>query len=347
MLTLLPVLSVSSPFKAPSSAPVKRARESDITSDSENVDPVVFNSPSKRVKNFEGTPVKVKPKFTLTDSTIWSEPARKTTGLSLSVPPTTTSTPISHSRGSPKLKHRMSLLGSKRRTSSALYRRINPSSTTASPLPFSIDAALSGTVSTPGPSTAAADIVNASISELLEPIAPRSTASSKPIPNNWFFEIHEDTPDQEAANLMEHSASVLDISSDDDSITARAKDALERGKENIPPPEYTGPTRRSRDAAGPAAHKGIKCAKKAAKYAAAMAVGVDDILEDRKALQEMDATVFWDDDSEETATDAAAENRAEQPALVTEPVYTALLVPAPADPTIVIHEDDNARDSIA
>lgn len=58
------------------------------------------------------------------------------------------------------------------------------------------------------------------------------------MPNSWFFEIHEDTPEQEAANLMEHSASVLDISSDDDMETKRRNEELERGKENIPPPDF-------------------------------------------------------------------------------------------------------------
>lgn len=58
------------------------------------------------------------------------------------------------------------------------------------------------------------------------------------MPNGWFFEIHEDTPEQEAANLMEHSASVLDISSDDDVATKQRNEEQERGKENIPPPDF-------------------------------------------------------------------------------------------------------------
>jgi hypothetical protein len=52
----------------------------------------------------------------------------------------------------------------------------------------------------------------------------------------WFFDIHEDTPEQEAANLMEHSASVLDISSDDDLSTKNRNE--DRGKENVPPPDW-------------------------------------------------------------------------------------------------------------
>lgn len=55
------------------------------------------------------------------------------------------------------------------------------------------------------------------------------------MPKSWFFDIHEDSPEQEAANLMEHSASVLDISSDDDGETKRRNEEKEKGKENIPP----------------------------------------------------------------------------------------------------------------
>jgi len=56
------------------------------------------------------------------------------------------------------------------------------------------------------------------------------------MPKGWFFEIHEDSPEQEAANLMEHSASVLDISSEDDAETKNRNE--DRGKENIPPPDF-------------------------------------------------------------------------------------------------------------
>lgn len=48
----------------------------------------------------------------------------------------------------------------------------------------------------------------------------------------WFFEIHEDTPEETATNLMEHGACCLDISSDEESA-ARARE--ERGKENVAP----------------------------------------------------------------------------------------------------------------
>ena len=52
------------------------------------------------------------------------------------------------------------------------------------------------------------------------------------MPSGWFFDIHEDTPEEEAANLMEHSTGILDISSDDEATPLKKDD---RGKENIPP----------------------------------------------------------------------------------------------------------------
>lgn len=66
------------------------------------------------------------------------------------------------------------------------------------------------------------------------------------MPKAWFFEIHEDTAEQEAANLMEHSASVLDISSDDD-VESKTRNE-DRGKENIPPPDFRASQPRSQAA---------------------------------------------------------------------------------------------------
>lgn len=51
-------------------------------------------------------------------------------------------------------------------------------------------------------------------------------------PASWMFNIHVDTPDEEATNTMQHFAGRLDIS--DDEGKANMDD---RGKENIPPNE--------------------------------------------------------------------------------------------------------------
>ena len=57
------------------------------------------------------------------------------------------------------------------------------------------------------------------------------------MPKSWFFYIHEDTPEEGATILMEHSVCTLDISYDDDCETKRTNE-MERGKENIPPPDF-------------------------------------------------------------------------------------------------------------
>jgi hypothetical protein len=52
--------------------------------------------------------------------------------------------------------------------------------------------------------------------------------------SSWFFDIHEDTPEQEMTNLLQHSTCVLDISSDEESESRRLRERAE-GKENVPP----------------------------------------------------------------------------------------------------------------
>lgn len=86
-------------------------------------------------------------------------------------------------------------------------------------MPFSLDAALSGTVTSykkPPPPP--------------QPVEVPTLEES--IPKSWMFDIHEDTAEERAGNLINHYTCTLDISSDDESRIA-AKD--DRGKENIPP----------------------------------------------------------------------------------------------------------------
>jgi hypothetical protein len=135
-------------------------------------------------------------------------------------------------------------------------------------VPFSIDAALQGTISNYTPSN---------LSKVVNAASPSPKAKSKKAqPDSWFFDIHEDTPEQESTNMLFHNASVLDISSDDDAETIRAKDAAVRGKENVPPPEYVSTRGRARDAVTP-----------------------DAMVEDRRPLGEMDVKSFWKDGEEE------------------------------------------------
>jgi hypothetical protein len=255
--------------------------------DAENVDPNTLKS--KRSKGSDGTShkqsqfslVDVVPQSFNTPTNTPNNAGLKRKQLSLSVPAATNKTSIAHSRGSPKHK-RVGLLSKQRRFSSSPFRRVDPPAfnTGSTGLPFSIDAALSGTISSYKPATAM------SIPEVALP-------EPKSMPKGWFFEIHEDTPEEEAANLMEHSASILDISSDDDCETRRKKDELERGKENIPPPDWVAHTRSARPthASAPApAHKGIS---RKEKIIASTNTSLDAMQEDRAALGALATEDFY------------------------------------------------------
>lgn len=109
------------------------------------------------------------------------------------------------------------------------------------------------------------------------------------MPKSWFFDIHVDSPEEEAANMMEHSASILDISSDDDSSERRRKLEAEKGKENVPPPDWTGPVRAAARAAE-TVHRGV-CDE--GKRKAMAAEKTESMEEDRKALMEMEAKDFY------------------------------------------------------
>lgn len=123
------------------------------------------------------------------------------------------------------------------------------------------------------------------------------------MPKSWFFDIHIDSPEEEAANMMEHSASILDISSDDDCTERRRKLEAEKGKENVPPADYTGPTRAARSAE-PVVHKGIGDAgKKVAKLAAAS----ERMEEDRAALADLEAADFYPEGLDELSVELVEE----------------------------------------
>jgi hypothetical protein len=232
----------------PSTGKRQRAPEIFEDADSENMDPSIFNSPTKKSKtanhsdagyikpaNFSIFTSPTKP----TASSLNATPSVPSVRKALSSPNTAKSTPISNSRGSPKNKRLHAI--SKRRASSSPFRRVDPPSfTQSSPsLPFSIDAALSGSISTYTPKAPTVAVTPVSAP------APQTPIIDDSMPKSWFFDIHEDTPEQEAANLMEHSASVLDISSDDDAATKFRNE--DRGKENVPPPDFLAAHPRKRN----------------------------------------------------------------------------------------------------
>ena len=267
VLLVIAIIASEKPlFTKPAfSSPVKRRHdlfEDDL--DTENIAPTTPFSTQKRSKAADGTPLKPS-RFILTDATPLSTkapssvPAPRVSGLLSPVGQNrkfSVTSPqkgsISSSRGSPKHK-RVGLLSKKSRASGSPFRRIDPPSfgTTSGQsgaLPFSIDAALSGTISSYTPknttSTSTSTKRNASSSSLKE----------KSLPEGWFFAIHEDSPEEETANIMAHNTGVLDISSDDDCVTKRRNEERDCEKENIPPPDY-----RVASAAEPApAHNNVR-----------------------------------------------------------------------------------------
>lgn len=209
--------------------------------DLENIDPVNFLSPSKKNKtgsqNF--VPQLKVSKFNLTSV---SRPMNAMKSSSNSVIPietptapgslkrkaTDTITPdeVNSSKQrhvdstpagrSPKSK-RIGIL-SRRRMASSPFTRINPpvfaGAETSGDMPFSIDAALSGTVPT---NTKKATVSQESLDGSL--------------PKGWMFDIYEETVEQQSNTELAQSTEILVIS-DDERYT---DDKDSRGKENIPP----------------------------------------------------------------------------------------------------------------
>lgn len=279
--------------------------------DTENIDPNILCSPSKKSKAIDGMPSRA-PKFALIDASKLTitpvnspfpttgnvNPKTKLKPLSISVPTSTTTTPIAHSRGSPKHK-RVGLLSNKRRFSSSPFRRVDPPRFNSSipSLPFTIDAALSGTIS--------------SHKSYAKPNELEVEAVDTSMPKSWFFAIHVDTPEDEAANLMEHSAATLDISSDDDGAERRRKrDIEERGKENVPPADWTGPVRGVRGNAE--VHRGICDEVKREAKMAVVESGLT-MVEDRMVLKEMLAKDFYPEGMDEGSVEVVREDVKQKP----------------------------------
>ncbi|KAK0816353.1 hypothetical protein LTR75_003579 [Friedmanniomyces endolithicus] len=170
--------------------------------DSENVDPAQSTSLSKKTKGkrdaFE--------LFANPEPTPPTISSRITTPVRASIPSVRTPMTAPASRSPPR---KIAGMNKSRRTSAPFTRVDPPFATRGASLPFSLDAALSSTF---GASAA-------------KP-TPASTIQES-MPKPWFFEICEDTPEEEAANLMEHSTLTLDLSSDDEgSVASRALDSV-------------------------------------------------------------------------------------------------------------------------
>ena len=198
--------------------------------DSENVDPSIFNSPSKKSKGIEGYPFKAAAsqfelKTTSKERASVARPiitparlnSRQSSVIQEPKRQQPSSAPAAAGR-SPKSK-RIGILSRKRYSSSPFTRVDPPSFGLSSGLPFSIDAALSGTIPSYKPKPT-------------QYVAVPTLEES--VPNSWVFDIHEDTAEEEMGNLMQHSTCTLDISDDEGRLAAKDQ----RGKENIPPIDY-------------------------------------------------------------------------------------------------------------
>ncbi|KAG4435050.1 hypothetical protein IFR05_009474 [Cadophora sp. M221] len=251
---------------------------SDI-SNSENIDPVVFLSP-KRSKHPDGSHTSkdsalckpsptnyfltrappspnefssIKQMGTSGPSTSpASRPMLNARSPAKSRLDTGRSTPLSAPAGRSPTRKRIGILN--RRKTGSPFTRVDPprfstssaSSSSSLGLGFSIDAALSGTIPSyisrqapaapaPTPVVEAEAEAREQTAELPIPVLHQDVAR-----DSWFFDIHEDTEEELATNLMEHGACTLDISSDEESA-ARERDA--RGKENVPPVDDVSQTR--------------------------------------------------------------------------------------------------------
>jgi hypothetical protein len=221
-------------------SPSKRKAQTFEDDNTENIDPIIFLSP-KRSKNPDGTSKDTLSKPTNFFLTKAPPSPNDFSSLKPVVSPRRPilparspapklniqkSTPLSAPAGRSPTRKRIGILN-RRRT--APFARVDPpkfSAPSSSGLGFSIDAALSGTI----PSYKSRAPATAVPETLHEP----------EVKDSWFFEIHEDTAEELATNLMEHGACTLDISSDEESL-ARARD--ERGKENVPPLDDISQTR--------------------------------------------------------------------------------------------------------
>jgi hypothetical protein len=135
--------------------------------------------------------------------------------------------------------------------------------------------------------------------------------------SSWFFDIHEDTPEQEMTNLLQHSTCTLDISSDEETEQRAKRDGAEgRDKENVPPAGDVSQTSSQRT--------------KEPK-------GDEMVIEkERVALGEMNAADFYADGCDETSVILIHEDDEEPEA----PLTNFSNIPEETeDPELEIHQD--------
>ncbi|SPO06855.1 uncharacterized protein DNG_09549 [Cephalotrichum gorgonifer] len=265
--------SIKNRQNAPSPAASKRKASELTPDDFENVDPILF---AKRPKGTDASPFSI-PRDTLKPSSIFLTTQKPAKVASVTPPAPLRSLPVSpRSRNpkspisrlntsaprasplstpagrSPTRSGRAGILSRRRTAGPGSYSRVDPPSFGASAVPFSLDAALKGTIpsyASRGPSTTTNAAPSVTIPSAVADEIPAPAVDAFPAPEmkaSWFFDIHEDTPDQEMTNLLQHGTCILDISSDEDSPFSSSRIARDgRDKENVPPPDDVSQTSRA------------------------------------------------------------------------------------------------------
>ena len=192
--------------------------------DSENIDPLHFSSKKSKGFQFNDSKLEKAPCFTLTaPPSVRNVELPQTVGRKRKTDDFI-STPDLHSKHhtgpvtappapagrSPKHK-RIGILQRRRGPGNSITR-INPPGASSN-APFSLNAALAGTIS----------------------MKSKSKSSKK----GWDFEIYEDSKVEHDANLMQHGACTLDISDDEAQLSPSKGDR--DNKENVPPADYSMP----------------------------------------------------------------------------------------------------------
>lgn len=270
----------------------RKAEESVDVFDAENVDPSIFSKRAKGSDENSFYPVKdfvkpspfvltrapapvvapreiLRPVKAITRTRTYLQPKSPAARINTAI---TKSTSLSAPAGrSPTRGSKRVGILSKRRTGSSFGRVDPPSFNIGSAAPFSLDAALKGTIPSYTGRT---------------PVAPSSLLDDSGMKADWFFDIHEDTPEQEMTNLLQHSTCTLDISSDEESERKARRDRDEgRDKENVPPMDDVSQTQAAR------------------RMAAATPAGPDEMVfeKTRGALGELNAADYYAEGCDSTS----------------------------------------------
>ncbi|KAJ0114863.1 hypothetical protein J7T55_004605 [Diaporthe amygdali] len=205
-------------FKPPTFIITKSSSTSALPSSKDGISASVFSSPLKggaspRVRSI------LNPK----------SPARKLSSLARGP-----SSPMSAPAGrSPTRGNKRIGILNRRRTGT--FTRIDPPTFSLSSTPFSLEAAIKGTVPSYAARTPSSTKASSATSSSLS-LSNSDDFYGLNVKSSWEFDIHEDTPEQEMTNLLQHSTCRLDISSDEECQQKLGREKAEgRGKENVPP----------------------------------------------------------------------------------------------------------------